>query len=82
MDEIRAGLMMHQDAVNRIEGYMQLLHIAIEQMDRPLNSVMRDRVHLLIDCFQSLVDDELKGIEVITRRVTDALVNVERGLKP
>lgn len=79
MDEIKAGLMHHQDAVNRIEGYMQLLEMAVEQMDRPLSPLIRDRVYLLIDCFQSLVNEELRGIAVVTRRVGDALANVERG---
>lgn len=80
MDEISAGLMHCQDAVNRIESYMQLLQIAVEQMDRPLSPLIRDRVYLLIDCFRGLVNEELRGIEVVTRRVTDALANVERGL--
>jgi hypothetical protein len=82
MDEIIIDLIACQDAVNCIDQQMQLLHMALEQLDQPITLQIRDRVQLLVSHFQIFVDNELDELKAKTKRVTDGLSNFEGDSEP
>lgn len=82
MDEIIIDLVACQDAVNCIENQMQLLDMAMEQLNQPITLQIRDRVQLLINHFQVFVENELDQLKFVTKRVADDLNNFEGDLEP
>lgn len=79
MNEIMFDLVACQDLVNSIDAEMQLIHMAIEQIDKPFTLQVRERVYLLLDYFQFSVSSELYQLQIKMQRATDSLVNIERG---
>jgi hypothetical protein len=79
MNEIMFDLVACQDLVNSIDAEMQLIHMAIEQIDKPFTLQVRERVYLLLDYFQFSVSSELYQLQIKMQRATDVLVNIERG---
>lgn len=82
MDEIIIDLIACQDAVNCIDQQMQLLDMALEQLDKPITLQIRDRVQLLVNHFQVFVEVQLDQLKVTTKRVTDDLSNFEGDSEP
>lgn len=79
MNEIMFDLVACQDLVNSIDAEMQLINMAIEQLDKPFTLQVRERVYLLLDYFQFSVSSELYQLQIKMQRATDSLVNIERG---
>jgi hypothetical protein len=82
MDEIIIDLITCQDAVSCIDQQMQLLDMALEQLDQPITLQIRDRVQLLVNHFQVFVENELDQLKVTTKRVTDDLIKFEGDSEP
>lgn len=79
MNEIMFDLVACQDLVNSIDAEMQLINMAIEQLDKPFTLQVRERVYLLLDYFQLSVSSELYQLQIKMQRATNVLVNIERG---
>lgn len=82
MDEIIIDLIACQDTVSCIDEQMQLLDMALEQLDQPITLQIRDRVQLLVNHFQVFVEVQLDQLKVTTKRVTDDLIKFEGDSEP
>jgi hypothetical protein len=82
MDEIIIDLIACQDTVSCIDQQMQLLDMALEQLDQPITLQIRDRVQLLVNHFQVFVEVQLDQLKVTTKRVTDDLIKFEGDSEP
>lgn len=79
MIEIFADLIRCQDALGRLEIQMELLYIALEQLEQPLNYRTRERVLLLLDTFRQGADLEIRGAKAVAQHVTASLRAIDRS---
>jgi archaellum component FlaC len=82
MDEIVDDLIACHDAVNCIDEQMQLLDMALEQLDRPITPQIKKRVELLVNHFQVFVESQLDQLKVSTKKIVDQLVTFEGDSEP
>lgn len=56
MSDLQGNLLVALDAINEISNYMELVKIAVEQLNHP-GPKQLDRLHLLLDLYQDGVND-------------------------